>query len=452
MTKAHLIILHPEQVCLLMQQHHDGWLLPLVVLTEYQSIGVLLQQLRHGLALESALLRCIEMRYNQKQASWECIYLLECIDPGWNPPAHMHWIGQEQIDQIPLLHSEQREAIAHCLHEEVAGVVPALRPRWERRGWFSSTVTWLQASLTSLGYRQTGAIEQVQLWCFACVLRIPTTSGMLYFKASPVLGSNGTNGRPCFWTNEVDLTQMVAKQYPAHLPVPVLVDTQQGWMVVKDAGVLLDEQPEQERWENALQAFSHLQLASTARVDQFLTSGCPDRRLEKLREHLDLLIADREVFSLLTRDEREQVRKALPRCHALCGQLERLPISASLVHGDLYPGNIAFGHGTPTFLDWADGCISHPFFDIMRFCLSSRLRGMPQKRAQLQAAYVAPWKAIASGEQLQKAMALVEVLGRLHQAISFQQALRLVEPPWERSIRDSLTFWLRSFLQVIAET
>ena len=78
------------------------------------------------------------------------------------------------------------------------------------------------------------------------------------------------------------------------------------------------------------------------------------------------------------------------------------------------------------FFDWTDACVAHPFFDLVTL-LMEWLPEVPEARERVITAYLNGWSAYEPMDRLQKAWALAEPLGWLHQAITYQHLLRTLE-------------------------
>jgi aminoglycoside phosphotransferase (APT) family kinase protein len=113
-----------------------------------------------------------------------------------------------------------------------------------------------------------------------------------------------------------------------------------------------------------------------------------------------------------------------PRLHELARALDRLGLPATLVHGDLHPGNVARVDGELAYFDWTDACVAHPFVDL------HSLQWEPDEvtRDALLDAYLEPWRAVASEETLRAAVALARVVTPLHHAVSYSTIARSLEP------------------------
>lgn len=65
--------------------------------------------------------------------------------------------------------------------------------------------------------------------------------------------------------------------------------------------------------------------------------------------------------------------------------LDRQPIGAALLHGDLHPGNVLLGRDGPVVIDWFDATVGHPVADAARTTLlltdgATDLRHLPGAR------------------------------------------------------------------------
>ena len=459
-SNVYALIFHTIEPRILMIPGTEVWSLPSFqfdLRLRFGDDSLILPELQDTLGLErtnATVLRCAHIHYVDEgdHHQVDMIYIMESNNPAWVPPAEMQWIGREALESLPLTLPQQREVIATCLHEIETHSIPPLRPPWERRGWFSTAAAWIQAQLAQSGYTVVAPIEQVRIWGISCILRVPTTTGTVYFKASPVQIADESRRLPFLFANEAALTRGLAGLFPEHIPTPLAIDPARGWMLLEDFGQKLREHPVLAAWEEALQIFSRLQVASSKHVELLLATGCLDRRLDKLPGQIDLLMNDTQISSFLDKAEVEQLQAYTPLFKAMCDQLASYNIPATLVHGDLHPGNIALGQGKPVFFDWTDGCVSHPFFDAITFWEEvDRLGDTPDARSRLRDIYLEQWTAYEPMERLLEAAVLAERLGMLHQAVSYQHITANMEAPWDKSIGSGLTFWLRVLLKSMTE-
>jgi hypothetical protein len=88
-----------------------------------------------------------------------------------------------------------------------ASAPPPLRPPWARPGWLDEATAWIHARLGERGLAATGPIVQVKVWSISCLLRVPTSGNILYFKAVPPL-----------FAQESRITEALGRRYPGHAP------------------------------------------------------------------------------------------------------------------------------------------------------------------------------------------------------------------------------------------
>src|SRR5262249_9744172 len=109
--------------------------------------------------------------------------------------------------------------------------------------------------------------------------------------------------------------------------------------------------------------------------------------------------------------------------------LDALPIPATLLHGDFHAGNVILADGShPVILDWTDGALSHPFFDLLTFCRSEPAGRWD--RASLEGitrAYLQTWTeaGLASAGDVSAAYLAAQRLAPLYHAVSYGRILEI---------------------------
>jgi Phosphotransferase enzyme family len=456
-SNVYTLIFHSTEPRILMMPGQGGWSLPSFqfgLQLRFGDVVSVMGEVWHTLSADITAVRWTDIRYTREDTRnrVDIILTLECNNPAWVPPAQMQWIGREALESLPLALVQQREVIMTCLREEETQIVPALRPPWERRGWFTRAVSWIHAQLEQLGYTVMAPIEQVRIWGISCILQVPTTMGIVYFKAGPVSVAGGRETFPFFFANEAALIKELVVLYPEHIPSPLALEAEQGWMLLEDFGQALRVQPVLALWEEALLAFSRIQLSSLGHVEDLLRIGCLDRRLDKMAKHIDTLMSDTEALSYLDKAEADQLQAYAPLFKAMCRQLAGYTLPVTLVHGDLHPGNVALQKGKPVFFDWADGCVSHPFFDATTFWGAAYiLEDAAGSRRQLHDAYLAQWLAYEPIERLIEAAELAKVLGTMYQVLRNRDIMANMEPPWDAVMGQFVALWVRKLLEAVAE-
>jgi hypothetical protein len=357
---------------------------------------------------------------------------------------------------LELTLTEQHTIIATCLRESEE--IPPLRPPWARRGWFDLADTWIREQLRGLNYTVIASIEQVKIWSVSCVLRVPTTRGNVYYKANlnsfaqtkmHISSSKKKGILPLLFAHEPILIRSLAAWYPQNMPTVVAMDRELCWMLLAEFGSRLYDQPDKTEWEKALEVYGQMQaqVAATQSIDALFAAGCLDRRLNILETQIDSLLNDEDALADLNSNEVEQLRTFGPQLKSMCHQLENCAIPQTLVHGDLHTGNIAIQHDNYIYFDWSDGCVAHPFFDVLTFMENIE---DPVEQARFRDIYLTQWTSYASIEYLREIFPQSQMLATIHQSVSYQHMIAHMEGTSRQAMRGGATYWLRILLQFMA--
>lgn len=119
----------------------------------------------------------------------------------------------------------------------------------------------------------------------------------------------------------------------------------------------------------------------------------------------------------LARSELTSLREGLAEG---CELLEGLRLPVTLGHIDLNPGNIVVSADRCIFLDWAEGCVGHPFvtFEYLRQHIGRSGVREPAASEQITAAYLRPWEAFFSPEVLRRAMSVIPLIAAFAYAVA----------------------------------
>lgn len=181
-----------------------------------------------------------------------------------------------------------------------------------------------------------------------------------------------------------------------------------------------------------------------------MASGCLDRRLDKLVYQIDRLLGDSLAQLSLDKAEIAKLCEYAPSLKAMCNTLANYSVPQTLVHGDLHAGNIAQDQEKYRFFDWTDGCVSHPFFDLVTLLEPEIMPpNLLAAREYLIKVYLELWTVYEPIERLHSAWLLAQTLGALHQAISYQHINACLEAPSKSQGVMAVVFWLRRVLQSI---
>ena len=158
-------------------------------------------------------------------------------------------------------------------------------------------------------------------------------------------------------------------------------------------------------WEEVLPLYAELQLDAAADRAALLEAGAPDRTLAALPA----------LYDELVRGEAAELRALTPRVTELCEELSGLGLPETVQHDDLHDGQIFVRDGRYRFFDWAEACVSHPFF-TMTVTLQDGLE-------RFRDAYLEPWTRIARREELDAAFPTALVLGGICRALTWRTVL-----------------------------
>ena len=441
-THIRWVVAHPTEPKVLLARRDGTQRLPEVErpgLVWTGDPGQLLPGLRDLLGTDAVLLRCLEEHEDAAARAQRATLLavpraLPALAEG------LAWAGRAEL-------AGADPAAARVVEELEDGSAGLPGRPWAARGWFAGAERWLEDAMAAIGRPLTGPVEQVRVWELSCVLRAPTAAGDVWFKAnaaSPLL------------VNEAVVLGELAGLFTAHVPVPLAVDPERGWMVLDDFGEEVGWAVPLEVVEEVARAFARMQVQATGHVDRLLAAGCLDRGLDRLAAQalawLPAVEATAELACIdqatwLTEDETAAVRAALPQVLACCAELGGHAVPPSIVHGDLHLSNVARGPVGYLFFDWTDACVAHPFLDLATIRRGTAFTDAvceDELRERLREAYLPEWASFEPPGRLARAWELAAPLGALHQAVSYRSLA--TQAPMDPHMAQSTAFWLRRVL------
>lgn len=397
------------------------------------------------------VLACLAYRRLPGTEQAEGLYVVAPSTAAWTPPPDTRWVEPWELAHIAFADSSHQKAASDWLLELQQGA-PAHRVEWAKPGWEIEATEWIQQALETSGRTGIGPIRIWRTCAISCLMRVQTDQGGVMFKAAPSLFQHEPRINQFL---ERGLThELPATDSTALVPPVVAIDAQRGWLLMGEVvGDVLFSAANIHDWAEALTRYARLQRASVSRTAELLALGCPDRTLTALPEAFAALAADTKCHQIgerggLTPEESASLLEVAERIKTLCQTLDAYRIPPTLEHGDLHAGNILVPATGPVFIDWSDGCVSHPFFSMPPFLDSfddCPLKSL-ENRELLIRAYLEPWADLMGRERLLEAFALSQVVGAAHHSVSYHRLVRSMEPRAQWEMAKGITWWLKHLL------
>lgn len=441
----HIILPHPTESRLLLLPDGANWTLPALEMDAPPENGY--SMARFGMSLRevagcaaAALYSPYYARKNDAHGH-RVVVAAENRDPAFQPSDGARWLASGELVGVTLTDEYLRPVTEAWLRERETGAVPPERPPWAFDGWIDRAHRWITEQVAAHGWTLTGDIELGRKWCITCMLKVPTDTGTLYFKAVPDT-----------FSREIEITRYLSALYPDSIPSVVAAEPDEHWLLMRDFGAeILGDSRDVALWMQAMRDYGVLQAGTAAHVDALLARGASDFRFEALPDKLDAMLADDEILQPdrhLTAEEIERLRGFAPRIKAILAELATYTIPPTIVHSDFHPWNIAARPGQTIVFDWTDAGVGHPLSDtahVFDLAAEEIFPDRPQIGEELREAYLSGLSALAPLDMLRRIAPLGELVGFVQQAVNYHHLLRHVEPT-ERWSLSFMTFLLKQLL------
>jgi hypothetical protein len=269
---------------------------------------------------------------------------------------------------------------------------------WTDPRWLDEAHEWIRAQV-----EPTAPIEQPHVRPWSTVLRVRTRDGDVFFKA---------NAPP--FAHEAAILERLVPLTPDLLPELVGVDHDRRWLLLRDAGERVREQPGDGPWHDVLVDYADLQTAAAPLADDLVAAGVPDRRLAALPSLYATLGGDRRVVE------------------ALCAELERFALPETIDHDDLHDGQVFVRRGRARILDWGDACVAHPFLSL----------GIAAYFADA-AAIDAYLSRFGDAAELRAVVPAARRLAGVARAATWAATAALASGDWHERLRPGLPMWIQ---------
>ncbi|MDP9246464.1 MAG: aminoglycoside phosphotransferase family protein [Chloroflexota bacterium] len=293
--------------------------------------------------------------------------------------------------------------------------------RWSDQAFLSAAHAWMQATASERGVPIDGGIEHVHVRPWSTVFKGVGPGGPLYLKA-------------CGPTQafEPAVIELVSRETPGLVPDVVARHPTEPWVLLRGGGeqlrVRMPGHAQLAVWRELLPRYAELQRRLAGRHAELLTAGLPDRRLERIPELLEHVLADDRSGAL---EPRREVGALLPSIRGACAELRGFGIAPTLDHDDLHDHNVLVEGARAVIIDWGDASLTHPFLTLavtLEFAAAGA--GLEIDAPEIQAlrdAYLGPWSAGAPARELQRAAQLGAALGTVTGALTWYEIISLID-------------------------
>lgn len=284
---------------------------------------------------------------------------------------------------------------------------------WTDPLWLAEAHAWIYAEVARLDLGAVGVIDQHHVRPWSTVMRVPTQSGDVYFKANTSA-----------LRHEAAVVTLLSAHRPDCVPPPLAVDLERGWLLMADAGARLRGIVDRDRdltcWLEILPLYAGLQIDLADHADELVSLGVPDLRLSVLPLGFEQLLDD---LVELPASDRDRLEANVSRVREMCDELAGYGLPQTIQHDDFHDGQIFVRDGRYLLLDWGDACVSHPFFTLsatLEGVLAWGLDDVPDSVdvGPFRDAYLEPFALFAERADLNAACAIAMRLGWVCRAVN----------------------------------
>jgi hypothetical protein len=229
-------------------------------------------------------------------------------------------------------------------------------------------------------------------------------------------------------------------------------------MLMRDAGMPLRHfirtEKSIERWKDVLPLYVDLQKEMAERITHLLALGVMDRRLPRLPEMFEDLIADESAMLLdqedsLTSAEYARLKNYGSEFARMCEKLGSFGIPETIHHDDFHDGNIFVHDGKIIFTDWGESAVTHPFFTLvvmMRGVDNSIGVDYSPESEQVRDMYLQHWTSYAPMDELRSIAKLAQRIGYVNRALTWKMSLDEMPAELKSEYAIAVPSYLKDFI------
>jgi Phosphotransferase enzyme family len=410
-----LLITRRDASEILVAANGQGWSLPrMQILSQQRPAEHLTAAIRKSFELETC---CLFLpgtpSFVRAGQNIRCA-VLEAVRQSGPAPSGTCWMPASIFDNCR--DDEEAEVVRGALAELNSFAVGEKPGPFGRPGWLRELFAWVEEEVAPLGLRLTGNFRQLNAGPTFSLIRLETDDLALWFKAA---------GKPN--EQELAITLSVARLFPRYVPrIFGIHSAWNGWLAAEAPGVQLDEAAECSSWERAAESLAELQISSIGKCSELLEGRCKDLQVPRLAGWIDPFVARMGEF-MAAQEKRSPAPLAKSELASLqeglgeaCELLESFHLPVTLGHADFNPGNILVSPDRCVVLDWAAGCVGHPFvtFEYLRRHIGRSELREAAAAERITAAYLRRWEVFFSPEILRRAMAIIPLIAVFAYAVS----------------------------------
>jgi hypothetical protein len=319
---------------------------------------------------------------------------------------------------------------------------------WQHSDWLKSVHYWIGTELARENIQVFGEIEQIHIRPWSTVMRVATSSGLFFFKASA-----------SYFGYETGLTGYLALTYPDVFPQIYGLDLKRNWLLMRDSGVplrsFIKADGRIDHWQKVLPLYVGLQKSISDKQQILFQLGVPDRRLSQLPGLFDELLWDEPAMLLgkaegLQPEEYLRLKNAGREFGDLCNRLAEAGIPESLQHDDFHDANIFLQNGRVIFTDWGECAVAHPFFSLVVILRSVEnsldLSPDADEIETLRGWYLDLWGEYGTTTELRVAASLAERIGYVNRALTWHTLISQLPEELKHQYAQAVPAYLREYL------
>lgn len=309
---------------------------------------------------------------------------------------------------------------------------PFLRP-----SWFREVTDWVNEALRPYQLHLTGPFQQLNACSTFSLIRFESSGTPVWFKA---VGSPNTREYP--------ITLSLARSCPEFVPKVLATRSDwNAWLAEEAAGTSLFSDAQLPHWEYAAKSLADLQRQTIPVVQELSRAGARDFSCRALGSCVEPFIGFLENHAEGSSDIRflappvSELRELRVSLQNVLTTLDELSLPETVGHMDLNPQNIICSDRACVFLDWAEAFTGCPLFSF-EYLLQQFRRTFPSQpvmEKKFQEAYVAPWGASISPENLALALSLSPLAALFAYSTTVWRYLETQDSPsslqWEYFLR-----------------